>query len=98
MTTLLQRIRTVIIALILAFSVASAAPVVAQDATEAADQVTEQAEDVVEEDDEGFDWGLLGLLGLGGLAGLFRRPQPVVHEDLNRTRTTTRRDDTSTTV
>lgn len=27
----------------------------------------------VAEDDDGFDWGLLGLLGLLGLAGLTRR-------------------------
>lgn len=86
MTTLLKVLRTGVLALMLAFSAVTAAPVMAQEATQAIGQVTNQAEDVVEEDDEGFEWGLLGLLGLAGLAGLARRPKPVVHEDLNRTR------------
>lgn len=89
MTKLMHLMRMAVIALLFAFSAATAAPVVAQEATQVAGQVQDQAEDVVEEDDEGFEWGLLGLLGLGGLAGLMRRPQPVVHEDLNRHRATT---------
>lgn len=92
MTTPLKIMRTAVIALFLTFSAASATAVVAQDATQVAGQVTDQAEDVVQEDDGGFDWGLLGLLGLGGLAGLMRRPQPVVHEDLTRSRTTSSAD------
>lgn len=99
MTDILKIMRAAIIALLVAFSAVAAAPVAAQEATQVAGQVADEAEDVVEDDDEGFEWGLLGLLGLGGLAGLMRRPQPVVHEDLNRSRTTTadragvRRDD-----
>lgn len=101
MSDMLKIMRAAVIALILAFSAVAAAPVVAQEeeATQVAGQVADEAEDVVEDDDEGFEWGLLGLLGLGGLAGLMRRPQPVVHEDLNRTHATTadragvRRDD-----
>lgn len=89
MTELLKIMRAAVIAVVLAFSAVAAAPVVAQDATQVAGQVADEAEDVVEDDDDGFEWGLLGLLGLGGLAGLMRRPQPVVHEDLNRHRTTT---------
>lgn len=93
MTHMLKIMRTSVIALFLAFSAVSAAPVVAQDATQVAGQVADQAEDVVEEDEDGFEWGLLGLLGLAGLAGLMRRPQPVIHEDLNRTHATTTRVD-----
>ena len=99
MTSMFKIMRTAVIALFLAFSAVSAAPVVAQDATQVAGQVQEEAEDVVEEDDGGFEWGLLGLLGLAGLAGLARRPKPVVHEDLNRSHTTSvRRDDDRTTL
>lgn len=32
-------------------------------------------EEGVVEEEEGFDWGLLGLLGLIGLAGLARKPE-----------------------
>jgi hypothetical protein len=70
---MMKMIRTAVIALFLAFSTVSAAPVVAQDATQVAGQVAD--------------------LGLAGLAGLMRRPQPVVHEDLNRAHTTTTRVD-----
>lgn len=45
--------------------------------------------DIVEEE-EGFDWGLLGLLGLIGLAGLARKPeQRVQYRDPADTTTTT---------
>jgi MYXO-CTERM domain-containing protein len=97
---MLKVLRMAIIALLLAVSAASAAPVVAQETTPAPGQVTGQVEDVVEDDDGGFEWGLLGLLGLAGLAGLMRRPQPVVHDDMNRTSRTTgvHRDDDRTTI
>lgn len=96
---MLKVLRMLVIALLLAVSAASAAPVVAQETTPAPGQVTGQVEDVVEDDDGGFEWGLLGLLGLAGLAGLMRRPEPVVHDDLNRTSTTgVRRDDDRTTI
>ena len=101
MTKLLKIMRSAVLALLLAFGAATAAPIVAQDATEVPEQVTEEAQDVVEDDDDGFEWGLLGLLGLAGLAGLMRRPQPVVHEELNRGGTAgTRvgRDDDRTTI
>lgn len=86
--TMMTMLRATLLALLLAFSAVATTHVVAQDATQVAGQVEDTAEDVVEEDDEGFEWGLLGLLGLAGLAGLMRRPQPVVHEDLNRARST----------
>jgi MYXO-CTERM domain-containing protein len=97
---MLKMLRMAIVALLLAVSAASAAPIMAQETTPVAGQVAGQAEDVVEDDDGGFEWGLLGLLGLAGLAGLMRRPQPVVHDDLNRSSTTTgaRRDHDQTTI
>lgn len=60
-----------VVALVFTLGLASVSPAYAQvdPATEAADT----ASDVVEEDDEGFDWGLLGLLGLLGLGGLLKR-------------------------
>lgn len=64
----------------------------ADEADDIADETEDVADDVVSDDDEGFEWGLLGLLGLAGLAGLMRRPQPVVHDELDRSRTTARRD------
>ena len=89
MTTVLKIGRTAVLGVALALGAASGAEVMAQDATQVAGQVQNQAEEVVQEDDGGFEWGLLGLLGLGGLAGLARRPKPVVHEDPNRSHTTT---------
>ena len=44
----------------------------ADQANEAADDADE-ARDESRDDDDGFDWGLLGLLGLAGLLGLKRR-------------------------
>lgn len=104
MTKMVTMMRMAVVALLLAFGAVAAAPAVAQDdeGTPIVGQVGNQAEEVVEDDDDGFEWGLLGLLGLLGLAGLFRRPQPVVHDDLNRSHTTTtgrdvtRRDDETT--
>ncbi len=40
---------------------------------EAATEVADTATAAVEEEDEGFDWGLLGLLGLLGLGGLLKK-------------------------
>jgi MYXO-CTERM domain-containing protein len=62
---------------------------VATEAAGAVDTAQDEAAQVVDEDDDGFDWGLLGLLGLLGLAGLLRRPAHavVVDEDLPTTRT-----------
>lgn len=85
MSRLMLVLRSALIAVVMALGVVTAgAPVVAQDAatevaTEAAETV-DAAADTVEDDDDGFEWGLLGLLGLLGLGGLFRRPQPVVHD------------------
>lgn len=42
------------------------------------------------DDDDGFDWGLLGLLGLAGLLGMKRR-EPDLHRDTTTGRTTDRR-------
>lgn len=41
-------------------------------ATAQTDTIPDDDTEVIEEDD-GFDWGLLGLLGLLGLAGLVRK-------------------------
>jgi hypothetical protein len=40
--------------------------------------------DGADDDDDGFDWGLLGLLGLAGLLGLKRRDDRTVHTDSRR--------------
>jgi MYXO-CTERM domain-containing protein len=101
MTKYLMLLRMAIVAgMLMAGALMVSTPVSAQDATQVAGEAAAQAEDVVQEDDEGFDWGLLGLLGLAGLAGLMRRPQPVVHDiDRTTTRTTgTRINDRDTTV
>ncbi|MBA3525315.1 MAG: WGxxGxxG-CTERM domain-containing protein [Sphingomonas sp.] len=42
------------------------------------------------DDDDGFDWGLLGLLGLAGLLGVKRR-EPDLHRDTTTGTTTDRR-------
>lgn len=100
--TTMTKLRAAVLALFLVLGAATGTQAIAQEeeATQAVGQVTDTAEDVVEEDDEGFDWGLLGLLGLAGLAGLMRRPQPVVHDDLRNSATTTRvdRDNDRTTI
>lgn len=44
----------------------------------------------VGDDDDGFDWGLLGLLGLAGLLGMKRR-EPDLHRDTTTGTTTDRR-------
>ncbi|GAB6195863.1 WGxxGxxG family protein [Lysobacter xanthus] len=66
----------------------SISPVMAQDNTangNAADN--DRAVVVDHDDDDGFEWGLLGLLGL---LGLIPRKQKVVHHDTVRATNTTR--------
>ena len=66
--------------LILAASLALAAPaaVVAQDTT--VDNAAMTTGTPVQEDDDDFPWGLLGLLGLAGLLGR-KRNDTHVHTD-----------------
>ncbi len=78
------RVRTGVLALVLAFGASAAAGVSAQETpTPAADDVVTTQPVDLEPRDEGFDdWGLLGLLGLLGLAGLRRQPdRPVLVEE-----------------
>lgn len=85
MTRLMLLIRATIVAMLLAFGVVAAAPVVAQDATQAVEEVDDTTDDAVDEVDETTDEAAdeaedvvteedggfeWGLLGLLGLAGL----------------------------
>ncbi len=59
-------LRTAIIACLLLVRAMVSAPVTTQDATEVVEEAVAQTEPVTDDDDDGFDWGLLGLLGLAG--------------------------------
>ncbi len=63
-------IMTFVLVAVLALTLLTTAPVVAQDAGTTHAAVTTQNQ---QNDGNDFPWGLLGLLGLGGLAGLRRR-------------------------
>ena len=66
-------------------SVAAAAiavPAAAQDTHTGTDTAYE-----ADNDDDGFDWGLLGLLGLAGLLGLRKKDDDDVNVDTRRNTT-----------
>lgn len=62
--------------LAVAFGLALAGPVQAQDTTPT--PTTTSVVDEVNQNDDSGRWGLFGLIGLAGLAGLLRRPQTEV--------------------
>lgn len=74
--------RTTIRNVLLASLAMVAVPAAAQDTNTGTDTAYE-----ADNDDDGFDWGLLGLLGLAGLLGLRKKDDDDVNVDTRRNTT-----------